>query len=204
VDARRRYVGSGGTLVFASDLSIFERSLSARLLEDLDVRIAGRLAPGTHDAGGIALADPPVHRIAVDQGATLTFGSGQVPLSAGTSSFAAFARVGRGAVVAIGSVGPFLTGSLGDADNGRFALALAAEAAAGGRASTSSARAAGASRPTRRSRPRHAVRADRVRARGDRPWRGGARDRARWRPRAAVAGVRAHPYRPRDGRAPFW
>lgn len=134
VDALRRYVESGGTLVFASDLSIFERSLSARLLEDLDVRIAGRLAPGTYDAGGIALADPPVHRIAIDQGATLTFGSGHVPLSAGTSSFAAFAREGRGTVVAIGSVGPFLTGSLGDADNGRFALALAAEAIAGGRA----------------------------------------------------------------------
>src|SRR5256712_590021 len=95
VDALRRYVESGGTLVFASDLSIFERSLSARLLEDLDVRMAGRLAPGTYDAGGIALADPPVHRIAIDQGATPTFGSGHGPLSAGTTSFAPLARAGR-------------------------------------------------------------------------------------------------------------
>src|SRR5207249_162925 len=61
VDALRRYVESGGTLVFASDLSIFERSLSARLLEDLDVRIAGRLAPGTYDAGGRAVAFDEYH-----------------------------------------------------------------------------------------------------------------------------------------------
>jgi hypothetical protein len=46
----------------------------------------------------------------------------------------ALAREGTGSLIVVGSVGPFLTAELGDADNGRFALALAAPAIARGRA----------------------------------------------------------------------
>jgi hypothetical protein len=40
------------------------------------------------------------------------------------------AREGRGSLIVVGSVAPFLTAELGEADNGRFALALAASAMA--------------------------------------------------------------------------
>src|SRR5207302_5210727 len=46
----------------------------------------------------------------------------------------ALAGEGTGSLIVVGSVGPFLTAELGDADNGRFALGLAASAIARGRA----------------------------------------------------------------------
>jgi len=135
IDALRAYLEAGGTVVFASDQAPIERALTSRLLADFDVRVAGRLDPGTYGVAGILLSDPPVHRIAIDRGTQLTFGGGRIPLSTGTTpSFIAFAREGRGTLVALGSVGPFLTRTLGDADNGRFALALASDAISRGRA----------------------------------------------------------------------
>jgi Domain of unknown function (DUF4350) len=128
--AVRRFVAAGGTAVLASDTGLPE----AALLDTFDVHAAGPLGPGRYPVGGITFANPPAHEIAVDRGIALTFGPGRVPLVAASGQpIVALAREGSGALIVVGSVGPFLTALLGEAENGRFALALAAPAIARGR-----------------------------------------------------------------------
>ncbi len=125
--AVRRFVTGGGTAVLATDAGVFERPL----LDTFDVHVAGALGPGQYPVGGIAFADPPAHSIVLDRGVTLSFGAGRVPLvSASARAIVALAREGSGSLIVVGSVAPFLTAELGEADNGRFALALAAPAIA--------------------------------------------------------------------------
>ncbi|HEY8824812.1 MAG TPA: DUF4350 domain-containing protein [Candidatus Limnocylindria bacterium] len=130
-DAVRRFVSGGGTAVLATDAGIFE----GPLLDAFDVHVAGALGPGRYPIGGIAFADPPAHAIVLDRGVTLSLGPGRVPLASESGrSFMALAREGSGSLIVVGSVAPFLTVELGEADNGRFALALAAPAIAARRA----------------------------------------------------------------------
>ena len=125
--AVRRFVTGGGTAVLATDAGVFE----SPLLDAFDVHVAGALGPGQYAVGGISFADPPVHAIALDRGVSLSFGAGRVPLaSASGRTLVALAREGSGSLIVVGSVAPFLTAELGEADNGRFALALAAPAIA--------------------------------------------------------------------------
>jgi hypothetical protein len=127
VAAVRRFVNGGGTAIVATDAGFFERSL----LDAFDVHVAGALGPGHYPVGGVAFADPPAHEIALDRGVILSFGAGRVPLaSAFGRPIVALAREGSGSLIVVGSVAPFLTAELGEADNGRFALALAAPAIA--------------------------------------------------------------------------
>ena len=131
VVAVRRFVTGGGTAVLATDAGVFE----GPLLDAFDVHVAGALGPGQYPVGGIAFANPPAHTIALDRGVTLSFGDGRVPLvSASGRTIVAMAREGSGSLIVVGSVAPFLTVDLGEADNGRFALALAAPAIASRRA----------------------------------------------------------------------
>jgi hypothetical protein len=131
VVALRRFVTGGGTAVLATDLGVFERSL----LDAFDVHVVGALGPGEYPVGGVAFADPPAHTIALDRGVTLSLGPGRVPLvSTAGRVIVALAREGSGSLIVVGSVAPFLTAELGEADNGRFALALAAQAIATRRA----------------------------------------------------------------------
>ena len=125
--AVRGFVTGGGTAVLATDAGVFE----SPLLDAFDVHVAGALGPGQYAVGGISFADPPVHAIALDRGVSLSFGAGRVPLaSASGRTLVALAREGSGSLIVVGSVAPFLTAELGEADNGRFALALAAPAIA--------------------------------------------------------------------------
>lgn len=127
VVAVRRFVSGGGTAVLATDAGLFERSL----LDAFDVHVAGALGPGQYPVGGVAFADPPTRAIAFDRGVALSFGVGRVPLvSTSGRPIVALAREGSGSLIVVGSVAPFLTAELGEADNGRFALALAAQAIA--------------------------------------------------------------------------
>jgi hypothetical protein len=130
--AVRRFVTAGGTAVLATDAGVAEGAL----LDAFDIHVAGALGPGEYPVSGIAFADPPAHAIALDRGITLSFGPGRVPLAKTTDgrTFVALAREGSGSLIVVGSVAPFLTADLGEADNGRFALALAAPAIARGRA----------------------------------------------------------------------
>jgi uncharacterized protein DUF4350 len=129
--AVRRFVIGGGTAVLATDAGLFE----GPLLDTFDIHVAGALGPGQYSVGGIAFADPPARTIVLDRGVTLSFGAGRIPLvSASGRPIVALAREGSGSLIVVGSVAPFLTAELGEADNGRFALALAAPAIAGRRA----------------------------------------------------------------------
>jgi len=129
--AVRRFVTAGGTAVLATDAGIFDRAL----LDAFDIHVEGALGPGRYQVGGITFADPPTRAIALDRGITLSLGAGRVPLAAASGrTFVAMAREGTGSLIVVGSVAPFLTAQLGEADNGRFALALAAPAIARGRA----------------------------------------------------------------------
>jgi len=129
--AVRSFVAGGGTAVLATDVGVFEGAL----LDTFDVHVAGVLGPGQYPVGGIAFADPPARTIALDRGVSLSFGAGRVPLvSASGRTIVALAREGSGSLIVVGSGAPFLTAELGEADNGRFALALAAPAIAARRA----------------------------------------------------------------------
>jgi hypothetical protein len=129
--AVRGFVAGGGTAVLATDAGIFE----GPLLDAFDVHISGAVGPGRYSLGGLAFADPPAHVIALDRGVTLSFGAGRVPLAnVAGRTIVALAREGAGSLIVVGSVAPFLTAELGEADNGRFALALAAPAIAARRA----------------------------------------------------------------------
>jgi hypothetical protein len=125
VQAVRRFVQAGGTAVLATDAGIVDRPL----LDAFGVIVAGVAAPGRYPMSGISFADPPVSSISLDRGVVLSLGAGRIPLaSVGGRPLIALAPEGRGALVVVGSVAPFLTGQLDDAQNGRFALALAASA----------------------------------------------------------------------------
>ena len=129
--AVRRFVTGGGTAVLATDAGVFE----GPLLDTFDVHVTGALGPGQYPIGGIAFADPPAHAIALDRGVVLSFGPGRVPLATTAGkTIVALAREGTGSLIVVGSVAPFLTAELGEADNGRFALGLAAPAIAARRA----------------------------------------------------------------------
>ena len=131
VIAARRFVTGGGTAVVATDAGVFE----GPLLDAFDVHVAGALGPGEYAVGGVAFADPPAHTIALDRGVILSVGAGRLPLVTATGrTIVALAREGAGSLIVVGSVAPFLTAELGEADNGRFALALAAPAIASRRA----------------------------------------------------------------------
>jgi hypothetical protein len=129
--AVRRFVAAGGTAVLATDAGFAESAL----LDAFDVHASGPLGPGRYPVSGITFSDPPAHTIAIDRGVTLSLGPGRVPLAAGSGQpIIALAPEGMGSLIVVGSVGPFLTAELGESDNGRIALALAAPAIARGRA----------------------------------------------------------------------
>jgi hypothetical protein len=129
-EAVRRFVRAGGTAVLATDAGLFDRPL----LELFDIRVGGSLGGGRYRLGGVMLADPPAREVVLDRGVTLELGPGSIPLAtASDRPIVALARQGSGSFVVVGSVAPFLTGSLGAGDNGRFALALASAAFARGR-----------------------------------------------------------------------
>ena len=127
--AFRDHVRRGGTLVVASDLALTERSLLAAF----GIRRAGTtVRPGEHEVASIALAAPLVRRISVDVGIALDPGtSGAILASDGRSALVVSSREGAGRIFAVGTLAPFLNGTIGTADNARLSLALAGAAVPG-------------------------------------------------------------------------
>jgi len=117
----RSYVEGGGTLVMATDLGFSERAV----LEAFGIRLGGAVAAGSHAVSHLALAAPPVRSISIDRGTGLELPSAAEPVIAAPETLVAVLRQGRGLVFVVGTLSPFLNGTIGDADNGRFALALA-------------------------------------------------------------------------------
>lgn len=128
IAALRAHVRAGGVLVIASDLGLGEREL----LEAFGVRRAGpSVRPGEHEVASIALAAPAARRMFVDVGIALDPGPAGIALVADRGgAVVAQVREGLGTVYAVGTLAPFLNGSIGSADNGRLALALAGAAPA--------------------------------------------------------------------------
>lgn len=122
VAAVREFVSRGGTLVLATDAGIAE----ALLLDALDVELRSFAQPGRHEVRGIALAAAPSARLEVDRARELDLGERGQPVAASARApVAAVVREGQGAAFVVGSLGPFLSAQLGNADNGAFAMALA-------------------------------------------------------------------------------
>lgn len=129
-DAIRSFVRSGGTVVVATELGLFERPL----LDAFDVRVTGVAAPGTHALETAAFADPPARTIAVDRAGALSPGATGLTLATdGRSPIVVMKREGQGSIYVVASLWPFITAGLGQADNGRLAVGLAAGAIASGR-----------------------------------------------------------------------
>ena len=121
----RAFLRAGGTVVVASDLGLLERPL----LDAFHIGYRGPAAPGAHALASAAFTNPPARRIAFDGGTTLSTGDEALALADdGGAPIVALAHDGPGALVVVGSLWPFLAQGLGDADNGRFAIALAAQA----------------------------------------------------------------------------
>jgi hypothetical protein len=129
LEAFREHVRRGGTLIIASDLALTERSLLAAF----GIRRGGAaVRPGDHDVASIALAAPLVRRVSVDVGIALDASPGGLSLAGdGRNAFVVATRDGAGKVFAVGTLAPFLNGSIGSADNARLSLALAGAAVAG-------------------------------------------------------------------------
>ena len=119
----RAHVRAGGALVVASDLALSERGL----LEAFGVRRGGApVRPGEHEVASIALTTPLVRRLVVDVGIALDPGPAGIALvSDRAGAIVAQIREGLGTVYVVGTLAPFLNGTIGSADNGRLALALA-------------------------------------------------------------------------------
>jgi uncharacterized protein DUF4350 len=122
VSALQRYVSSGGTLVVATEAGLSE----APLLDPYGVRLGAFVAGSIVDAVGPVVAASGARRVSVDRGRDVELGDRGLPL-VGTSRGALAAAVpdGRGMLEVVGSLAPFLTGQIADADNGRLVLALA-------------------------------------------------------------------------------
>ncbi len=129
VAALRRYVSSGGTLVVATEAALTE----APLLDAYRVRLTGFVAGSVLEAVAPLGTGAGARRVSVDRGRQVDAGERALPVArAAHGDLAVAVPDGRGALYVVGSLAPFLTGQITDADNGRFALGLAAAAARSG------------------------------------------------------------------------
>lgn len=122
VAALRAFAVRGGTVVVATEAGVAE----TLLLDALGIRLAAFAALGELDVVGPLASTAQAHRISIDRGRELDVGGrGLAVARTSRAPLAALVREGAGAIVVVGSLAPFLSGQIGDAENGRFALALA-------------------------------------------------------------------------------
>jgi hypothetical protein len=130
VAAIRTFIRSGGTVVVASDVGLLERPLT----DAFGVRFATPAAPGAYELRG-PFTNPPTRLVSFDRGASLELGEHAWPVASdGRLPTIAMALEGRGALIVVGSLWPFIAEGLAYHDNGRFALTLATQALGTGRA----------------------------------------------------------------------
>ena len=125
VAAVRTYLRDGGTVVVAHDFEIFV----GPLLEGFDIHLAQGASSGVTRLAGPLFAAPPAHEIQSDVGRDLRLGTAWDAIGTdGRAPTVAMRTEGRGALIVVGTLTPFLTGNLANADNARFAVALASAA----------------------------------------------------------------------------
>ena len=129
VEAVRIYLRDGGTVVVAHDFEVFIQPL----LEGFDIHLAQGASSSSTRLAGPLFAAPPAHEIQTDVGRELRFGTGWDAIGTdGRAPTVAMRTEGRGTLIVVGTLTPFLTDSLANADNARFAVALTGAALATG------------------------------------------------------------------------
>jgi hypothetical protein len=115
----------------ATDLGLSE----SRLLSAFGASIVGQQRAGTYGTVSVAVAAAPAASISFDQGASLRVSARWEPVVRSDGAvLGAMTREGRGTLIVVGSLAPFLNQFLGAEGNGRFALSLAASGFGGNRA----------------------------------------------------------------------
>lgn len=127
VAAIHAYLQEGGTVVVAHDLEL----LILPLLESFDIRFAQAASADRTRLSGALFVAPPAHQIENGTGRELRLGPAWDAVgSDGRGPTVAMRSEGRGTLVVVGTVTPFLTASIEHADNARFAVDLISAAAA--------------------------------------------------------------------------
>jgi hypothetical protein len=127
IAAVRSYLRDGGTVVVAHDFELFV----APLLEGFDIHLAQGASSSITRLAGPLFAAPPAHEIQSDIGRELRLGAGWDPIGTdGRAPTVAMRSEGRGTLIVVGTLSPFLTDGLANADNARFAVALTSAALA--------------------------------------------------------------------------
>lgn len=128
VAAIRAYVDDGGTVILAHDFEL----LVEPFLQTFDIHFAqGVTQTGTRVSGPL-FAAVPAHQIQAGSGRELRLGPRWDPIASDDRAPTAAMRTeGRGLLIVIGSVRPFITADIGIADNAHFAVDLAALANGG-------------------------------------------------------------------------
>ena len=125
VAALRTYVDAGGTVVLAHDFEPFIEPL----LEGFDIHFGSAAATQTFRLSGALFGAPPAREIQSLAGRELRLGAGWDPIGTdGQAPTVAMRTSGKGTIIVVGTSTPFLTGSIANADNAHFAVALAASA----------------------------------------------------------------------------
>jgi hypothetical protein len=103
------------------------------LLEAFDVHLAQVAASSTTRLVGPLFASPPAREIQTDVGRELRLGTGWDTIGTdGRAPTIAMRTEGRGTLIVIGALTPFLSDGLASANNARFAVALTSAARAAG------------------------------------------------------------------------
>ncbi len=122
VSSLREFASRGGAVVVATEAGASE----ALLLNALGVRLTSFAPLGDLDVVGALASAAGASTVSVDRARELDLGDRGLPvLRSQRGPVAAVVREGGGAVFVVASLAPFLSGQIGDAQNGRFALALA-------------------------------------------------------------------------------
>jgi hypothetical protein len=123
LSATRTFLQGGGTVILATDFGFSESGL----LRAFGLGFDQAILPSDFATAGVIAAPARARVVTLDRGRTLTLSDRWSPVLLGESgTAAAVTREGSGTLVVVGSLAPFVNALIGAADNGRFALSLAA------------------------------------------------------------------------------
>jgi len=121
--AVRTFLQGGGTLIVGTDLGLAESAV----LRTYGVSLGEGTSAGRYNASSAIAATAGAAEISIDRGRSLTLSDRWSPVMRSQGqTLAAMTREGTGTLIVVGSLGPFVNEYLSVADNGRFALSLAA------------------------------------------------------------------------------
>lgn len=121
--AARTFLQGGGTLIVGTDLGVAESAV----LRGYGISMGASAGSGRYEASSVIAATASAVQISIDNGRVLTLSDRWSPVMRSDGrTLAAITREGLGTLIVVGSLAPFVNQYLPVADNGRFALSLAA------------------------------------------------------------------------------